>query len=50
MCTIHPLDFVRIKRSLGERRDRNPLKAPKDKLQANLVDEMVRMYLPQFQT
>ncbi len=49
MCTIHPLDFVRIKSSLGERHDRNPLKAPKDKLQATLVDKLVRQYLPQYQ-
>jgi len=46
MITVHPLAFARIKRSLSKQRQRSALKAPKDKLQADMVEELVRQYLP----
>ena len=46
MRTIHPLDFARIKERLSKATDRDPLKARKDSLQANVAREIVREYLP----
>lgn len=46
MRTVHPLDFARIKRELSQNRDRNPLKKAKDLAQAEMVDALVRDYLP----
>lgn len=46
MITVHPLDFARIKQTLGESPRRDPNKAPKDLLQAKIVREMVQEYLP----
>jgi len=40
MKTLHPLDFVRVKQELGRRATRDPLKAPKDLLQARLVQQL----------
>jgi len=37
MRTLHPLDFIRIKRGLAELPDRDPQKASKDRLQAEVV-------------
>lgn len=37
MRTVHPLDFVAVKRELAARRDRDAAKAPKDKLQAEVI-------------
>lgn len=48
MTTVHPLAFARIKRQLSRDRQREPLKAKKDAMQADLVEELVREYLPQF--
>lgn len=47
MNTVHPLAFVRFKRWLAQRPDRDPLKAGRDSLQADTVEQLVRDYLPQ---
>ena len=46
MRTIAPSDYARVKRELGQRKDRDPLKARKDLLQAELVEKLVAAYLP----
>jgi hypothetical protein len=45
MRTIHPLDFVRLKLQLSENPKRDPLKAPKDRFQAEVVQDMWDKYL-----
>lgn len=40
MRTIHPLDFIRLKRDLAAHPRRDPLKAPKDRLQAEVVQQL----------
>lgn len=45
MQTIHPLDFVRIKTALSSDPQRDPLKRPKDKLQAEVVQALWDSYL-----
>lgn len=45
MRTLHPLDFIRIKRRLAEPPDRDPRKAPKDRLQAEVVQQLWDQYL-----
>jgi Nucleotidyltransferase len=45
MRTLHPLDFVRIKQTLGHKIDRDPLKQPKDLLQAKLVNHLWEQWL-----
>lgn len=47
MNTVHPLAFVRFKRWLAQRPDRDPLKSGRDSLQADTVEQLVRDYLPQ---
>ena len=47
MNTVHPLAFARFKRWLAQRPDRDPLKASRDTLQAETVEQLVRDYLPQ---
>lgn len=47
MNTVHPLAFVRFKRWLAARRDRDPLKVSRDRLQAQTVEALVEQYLPQ---
>jgi hypothetical protein len=47
MRTVHPLHFARIKRQLAKDRDRDPLKKKKDVAQANMVERLVKEYLPQ---
>lgn len=49
MNTVHPLAFVRFKRWLAQRPDRDPLKVSRDSLQAETVEQMVQMYMPQLQ-
>lgn len=49
MDTMHPLDFVTVKRMLSARADRDPLKRSKDEHQAQLVETLVASYLPQYQ-
>lgn len=45
MQTLHPLDFVRIKTQLASSLQRDPLKRPKDKLQAGVVQRLWDSYL-----
>lgn len=45
MRTLHPLDFIRLKRELSRRKDRDPQKAPKDRLQADVVKKLWDGYL-----
>jgi hypothetical protein len=45
MRTLHPLDFIRLKKQLAELPGRDPLKAPKDKLQAQVVEHLWEEYL-----
>ncbi len=45
MQTLHPLDFVRIKTQLASSLQRDPLKRPKDKLQAEVVQSLWDSYL-----
>jgi hypothetical protein len=45
MRTLHPLDFVRLKNELSKRAGRDPQKAPKDRLQAEVVKELWERYL-----
>jgi hypothetical protein len=49
MKTLHPLDFIRLKKELGARPGRDPHKAPKDKLQARLVQQLWDDYLKQIE-
>lgn len=49
MNTVHPLAFVRFKRWLAQRPDRDPLKVSRDSLQAETVEQMVQEYMPQLQ-
>lgn len=46
MRTVYPSDYARVKKELGTRKDRDPLKARKDLLQAELVETLVSVYLP----
>ena len=46
MHTVHPLAFARIEKQLASKAGRDPLKAPKDALQAKLVTQLVTSYLP----
>ena len=46
MRTIHPLDFVRIKKLLAALPSRERSKYRKDELQAQVVSELVHAYLP----
>jgi Nucleotidyltransferase len=45
MQTLHPLDFVRIKTGMSSEPQRDPLKRPKDKLQAEIVQALWDNYL-----
>lgn len=45
MRTLHPHEFIRLKRELAARPGRDPLKAPKDRLQAEVVQELWDKYL-----
>ncbi|MCM2357390.1 MAG: nucleotidyltransferase domain-containing protein [Geobacteraceae bacterium] len=46
MNTISPLAFATFKRWLAEQPDRDPIRRRRDKLQADLVEELVKEYLP----
>ncbi|HWT20563.1 MAG TPA: GSU2403 family nucleotidyltransferase fold protein [Variovorax sp.] len=48
MNTMHPLDFIDVKRALAKYPNRDPLKRSKDLLQAELVATLVRDYMPQY--
>lgn len=45
MRTVHPLDFVRIKTTLAKTPGRDPVKRPKDALQAKVVQHLWDEYL-----
>lgn len=45
MQTLHPLDFIRIKTVLATDPQRDPLKRPKDKLQAEITEALWDGYL-----
>lgn len=45
MRTVHPLDFVRVKTSIAASTQRDPLKRPKDALQAQIVQRLWDDYL-----
>lgn len=45
MRTLHPVDFIRLKQELAQRPGRDPHKAPKDRLQAQVVQELWDRYL-----
>ena len=45
MRTVHPLDFIRAKTALAASVDRDPLKRPKDRLQAQVVQRLWDEYL-----
>lgn len=45
MRTLHPLDFIRLKLELSRRPGRDPQKAPKDRLQAEVVRQLWDEYL-----
>jgi len=45
MRTLHPLDFVRLKQRLSKLPGRDPQKAPKDRLQATVVQQLWDDYL-----
>ena len=45
MRTLHPLDFIRLKRKLSKLPDRDPHKAPKDRLQGQVVQLLWDQYL-----
>ncbi len=47
MRTVAPAAFIEFKRWMARQADRDPLKAPRDALQADLVEELVAEYLPQ---
>ncbi|HEY2254547.1 MAG TPA: GSU2403 family nucleotidyltransferase fold protein, partial [Variovorax sp.] len=48
MNTMHPLHFVKIKRALAEYPTRDPLKRSKDRLQADLVEQLVQTHMSQY--
>lgn len=48
MRTVHPLDFVRVKTSMAASPQRDPLKRPKDALQAEVVQRLWDEYLVHF--
>lgn len=45
MRTVHPLDFIQVKRALARSPARDPLKARKDALQAEVVQYLWQTYL-----
>jgi hypothetical protein len=46
ITTVHPVAFARIKRELAKDPKRDPLKAEKDAMQAEMVMKLVREHLP----
>ncbi|MEY4713609.1 MAG: hypothetical protein RIS88_3059 [Pseudomonadota bacterium] len=50
MNTLHPLAFASFKRWMSGLKDRDALKRRRDALQAQVVERVVRDYLPQLQT
>jgi len=48
MRTIDPVSFVRLKRLIAVDADRDPMKRPKDILQADIVEKLIKDFLPQW--
>ena len=48
MDTIDPRMFAALKSRLADLPSRDPKKRPKDRLQAQLVQELISLYMPQF--
>jgi len=48
MRTIDPVSFVRVKRLVAAAADRDPMKRPKDIVQADIVERLITDYLPQW--
>ena len=46
--TINPVTFVSIKRMIAAAANRDPKKRPKDVLQADLVESLIKTHMPQF--
>lgn len=46
MDTVHPRTFAKFKRWLAGQKDRDPMKAKRDLLQAQVVEDMLERYLP----
>lgn len=47
MNTVHPAAFVTFKRWMAAQPDREAIKRQRDRLQADIVQEMLHKYLPQ---
>jgi hypothetical protein len=45
MRTVHPLDFIAVKRALSESRTREAAKRPRDALQARIVESLWENYM-----
>jgi Nucleotidyltransferase len=48
MNTIAPLSFCHFKRWMASQPDRSPLKRRRDLLQAEIVEQLIEEYLPQW--
>ncbi|MEI6133303.1 MAG: GSU2403 family nucleotidyltransferase fold protein [Deltaproteobacteria bacterium] len=44
--TVSPVEFIKVKKWLSMRPDRDPIKQSRDKLQANIIEKLVTEYLP----
>lgn len=44
--TVSPVAFVEFKRWMASQPNRDPMKIDRDRLQADLIDQLVREYLP----
>lgn len=44
--TISPLTFIKFKRWMASQTDRDPMKMSRDRLQADLIEQLVEEYLP----
>lgn len=49
MHTLNPRIFITLKTKLSQLASRDPKKRPKDALQAQLVQDLINGYMPQFQ-
>ena len=49
MNTVSPVQFIKVKRALAEYPDREQIKKRRDLLQADIIEELVRKYLPQYE-
>ena len=44
--TVSPVEFVKVKKWLAKRLDRDPIKRSRDQLQADIIEKLVLEYLP----